>query len=222
MIDFTLLRANRNSKGQVVTSVEVAGLEQTWTYTDIRSAFVLSPTPYYLILGELAPDKYDDKRVQRNPYYLLDEFESGNLSLNDFFSRLTDSLTLLCCNDIYCADPWVRGKDEADLFYAYRDTMGGLTNLRLIGAPFSDNFRIGISQLMDTINGGLVQIPKTSLVWENLETFRKKDAFREPSPEKTFYRLRCLAFGICGFLKFRPGPALDMEALKRAMEGKMM
>lgn len=208
MIDFTLLRGSRTEKGAVVLEVETGGVAQKWIYRDTRGAFVWEPIPYYVILGELAPSNFDAPNDKRGPFYILDEHESSSLSLNDFFSRFTDSLSLLCTNDIY-GD--LKKKEYSDLFYSYQDKMR--LNLSLIAAPFFDNFRIAMSQTQDTINDGLLRIPKGSLVWNQLEIFNPSDI--ENEPERRFHRLRALAFGICGFLKFKPVPILTVGSIAR-------
>jgi hypothetical protein len=196
MIDFKLVKGSRNDKGVVTLEVEVGGVSQVWKYIDTRGSLVWGPTPYCLILGELKPDRFDAMPEKRGPFYLLDEYESDSLSFEDFFSRFTDSLGLLCADDIY-AD--LKEKDYVDIFYSYRDRMR-LNHLSLTQAPFSEDFRAGMSQLLDAVNMGLIRIPETSLVWNQLQTFNPKDIAE--NPEKKFHRLRALAFGVCAYLKY--------------------
>jgi hypothetical protein len=180
----------------VVLEVDVGGASQTWRYVDTRGAFVWEPVPYYLILGELKPDRFDPLPEKRGPFYVLDEFESNSLSFNNFFSNFTDSLSLLCGDDIYTD---LKKKEYVDIFYSYRDKMR-LNHLSIIQAPFSEDFRAGMAQVMDAINEGFLRISKNTLLWNQLEIFNPKDIGDDP--EKRFYRLRTLAFGICAYLKY--------------------
>ncbi len=207
MIDFTLKKKGVRVKRGIKLEVESGGKAQEWVYSDITAGLVLEPCPYYTILGELAPDKNDAPTDIRGPFYLLAEGEDRTRSFEDFYHRMTDDFYQLDVKRIYFDDPIIKKKELADHFYSWIDKVG-LKHLGLVRSPFCDDFPSLMRSLLDCINNRLIQIPKNTLCFDDLEKFHERDLDAES--EKSFYRLRALAFNICGFLKFYQRPLLDM------------
>ena len=184
MLETQTLKSNRLATGRIKCEIAYAGQVDELVFYDIRGAFVWEPVPYFLILGEEAIDELYFDQSARGVLRILGEYENSTLSLNDFLNRLTDSLSLHSATIIYSD---LRKKEYSDLFYEYQDKLK-LNHLSLIGAPFCENFRLGMSITQDWIDQGLVRIPKTSLVWNQLETLHPGDI--ENDPEKRFPFIR--------------------------------
>ena len=172
----------------------------------IRFALVW-PTPtspgYFIGAGEEAYDeKYYAPADGRGIIKVLAEYEHKDLSLDSFFSVLTDQMISNLAECCYCD---VKQKESNNDFrsslYNYLDRKN-LRNISIEKAPFDDFvLRVGIVTSWDE-RGSLV-IEKNTPLYSELKGISRAD-LSDPNVEAKFFRLNCLSYLLSGFEKYKP------------------
>ncbi len=161
--------------------------------------------PYYCILGEewLNITRFQGNEKVRGRIKLLGEYENDiNRPMSSLYERLTDDTTLCHCPTVY-------GITEGDQSYDYKGFPDELkdfirekgVDLSVQQAPFAENPRIGIDQVMDWNTKGLLDFPEESLLRQQLRSLNPEDT---KDFQKRLNAVNALRFVLCSFWKYRP------------------
>lgn len=160
---------------------------------------------YYIILGmEMRGGDYVSYGA--SPLFLLCEREVSDLSLETLFRQLGDDCTVTCCQDIY-AQTGESFVEYADSFYEYERHKSVYAGL--CPAYFPDNFDLGVSLIRDHIDRRLLELPKESILVEQLGQIRREDL--KDNPDKRFYAINALRYAVATF--FRDPPVVTQATL---------
>jgi len=108
---------------------------------------------YYCIVGEeyVPESRYEGQVSQRGKLHLICEYAAPDiyLSLSGFFSRLTDDVSHLLCNDFYGITETYKGEDYQGYVEALqKSTYGNKVSVSLQEAPWVEKADIGILHVM--------------------------------------------------------------------------
>jgi hypothetical protein len=141
-----------------------------------------------------------------SPLLLLCERQVDDLSLETLFRQLGDDCTVTCCQDIY-GQTEESFAEYTDAFYEYEraKSMYGT----LCPAHFPDNFDLGVSLIRDHSDKRLLELPKESILVEQLGQIRREDL--KDNPDKRFYAINALRHAVAAF--FRDPPVVTQATL---------
>jgi len=203
-----LLKTERLPNGKFKRLVKVpwsVDPEET-KFFSIRFALVwpTAKSPgYFCAAGEEAYDeRYYAPADNRGVIQVLTEYEHQGLSLDSFFSELTDQMISNLAESCY-ADLKDREKLTNDGFkgalYDYLDRKR-LRNISVEKVPFDDfTLRLGIVKSWD--ERGNLSIEKNTPLYSELQGISRAD-LADPDVESKFFRLNCLSYLLSGFEKY--------------------
>ena len=160
---------------------------------------------YFCIVGEeyVPESRYEGQATKRGKLRLISEYAAPDiyLSLSGFFSRLTDDVSYLLCNNFYGITEIYRGEDyhgyiEALQSYTHENT----ASVNLQEAPWAEKPDVGILHIMTWLKKGLLDIPIDSIVYEQMKQLQPSDL----KQIETLQAVNAFRFVISAFEKNRP------------------
>lgn len=189
---------------------------ETFRYSSIKVGAVWPNDPYpayYVILAEehVPTPYYEGEKPKRGRLLVLSEFQTSNLDLSVFNSKLTDDLTLFHCDRIFTnTDEQYLSYEEGFKFYQNQHKiMFG----RIEQAPYADNFRLAVSLIKEWKKSGTLIVPKGTVIREQFSQL-EPDELPE-SPEEVYYAIQGLGYAVAAFFKF--GPSVSMSKIYQAI-----
>lgn len=211
-----VMKARKEKDGSIIHEMSRQYAPEVIRYKDIRGGISWAITSsngnsphYYCMLGQLWTEggRFEGEKPQRGKVILLTEYRAASLlSRADFLRNLTDYSKGLYCDTYYTTDvDLTQGEINPDVA-AFRQYVSE-NNIKnphpiLKQAPFPEKFRFGIEEISTWREQGKIDIPKDSIVYEQLTTIQESDL--EKSPETKFYAINALRYVVCAFLKYPP------------------
>lgn len=160
---------------------------------------------YFCIAGEeyVPESRYEGQATKRGKLHLICEYEAPDiyLSLSGFFSRLTDDVSYLLCNDFYGITETYRGED----FCGYVEALQACTyenkvSLSLYEAPWAEKPDIGVLHIMNWQKKGLLEIPPDSTLYHQMKQLKPEDLKQIDA----LNAVNAFRFVVSAFEKYRP------------------
>ena len=161
---------------------------------------------YYCIVGEeyVPASRYEGQSALRGKLHLICEYDAPDiyLSLSGFFSRLTDDVTHLLCNDFYGVTENYRGENYQGYVEALQNnTYENKVAVSLQEAPWAEKPDLGIQHIMTWQKKGLLDIPTDSTLYGQIKQLQPEDL----KQIETLQAVNAFRFVISAFEKYRPG-----------------
>ncbi len=143
-------------------------------------------------------DFADDSR--RGKMHILADLDLKGAGLETAFQKITDAVALTACDFVYA--------DASDEFLDFVRAYEGFCRKknfalgRLEEAPFCHAFGVGTRMIQDLLTTGRLEIPKDSLVHQELSNISLAEM--EGTPEKQFPAINALRFAVGALKKFKP------------------
>jgi len=154
---------------------------------------------YFCILGEEFTENDYGKEGTKRKIHLLSENEVDVISLDRFFSKLTDATKLFLCESLY-ADIDAENEGYVLAFQKFDESN------KVVGsfypAPYSELFFLGVSIIKDWLNDGTLKVPTGSIIHEQLKGMTAID-LRESSQTK-FHAVNGLRHAVTALYKHSP------------------
>jgi hypothetical protein len=172
---------------------------------------------YYCIVGEeyVPQPRYEGQVSQRGKLHLICEYAAPDiyLSLSGLFSRLTDDVSDLLCNDFYGITETYKGEDYQGYVEALQNsTYENKVSVNLQEAPWAEKPDIGILHIMTWPKKGLLDIVTDSTLYEQIKQLQPVDLKQiEALQAVNAFRFVISAFekqrpsGLSGFIPVRTG-----------------
>jgi hypothetical protein len=160
---------------------------------------------YYCIVGEehVPESQYEGQASQRGKLRLICEYAAPDiyLSLSGFFSRLTDDVSHLLCNDFYGITETYKGEDYQGYVEALqKSTYGNKVSVSLREAPWAEKADIGILHIMTWQKKGLLDISTDSTLYEQIKQLQPVDL----KQIEALQAINAFRFVVSAFEKYRP------------------
>jgi hypothetical protein len=160
---------------------------------------------YYCIVGEeyVPASRYEGQSALRGKLHLICEYDAPDiyLSLSVFFSRLTDDITHLLCNDFYGITETYKGEDYQGYVEALQNsTYANKVSVSLQEAPWAEKPDLGIQHIMTWQKKGLLDIPTDSILYDQIKQLQPGDL----KQIETLQAVNAFRFVISAFEKYRP------------------
>jgi hypothetical protein len=160
---------------------------------------------YYCIVGEEhVPElRFEGQPTPRGKLRFICEYAAPDiyLSLSGFFSRLTDDVTLLLCNDFFGVTESYKGEDFSGYVEAMQNsTYENKVSVNLQEAPWAEKQDIGLLHVMNWQKKCLLDIPADSILYEQIKQLQPEDL----KQIETLQAVNAFRFVISAFEKNRP------------------
>lgn len=206
MIFTNALNSVQNDRGVITCRVVTDGKESETQYAQIAAGLhwpEKGSPGFNVILGEPFNPYKDSGEYVRGPLVLLAEAEYQE-ALPSMFSKLFDEMGQLGCTDIYCDYQSIGRREFAEAFWGFKSqNEQGKGSLCL--PPFPENFAVGFHEIRHQIETGLLEIPKESICFQQLQQITFDD-LRDPMVHAKFYALDALRFAAGGMMNRTPKP----------------
>jgi hypothetical protein len=144
----------------------------------------------YLLLGQ-------STRKNTMGDYMLHLLKEGQESIpSKLFEQMTNDLGVFFGEEIY-SDVSERFKSYVLAFDTFRKQDRRRQRLYLKSAPFYQDFSHGIFTIRGRVKENSLQIPKNSIVYEQLKSITTEDLKKEP--EERFFAINALRFAVGAF-----------------------
>ena len=206
MKSYNVVKTETTKRGVIVHEVDSGDGElKSYHYAAIRGGLSWgsgeSPA-FFMILGEEFVDKtrFEGQVPPRGKLKVFTERQIPSPFLDKLFSALTDDCALFGCGYVY-ADLSDEHEESGKLFMEYVSEKKA-RYVSLEDAPFVNNFPLGVSLINRWLSEALLDLPKESLVRDQLKKLTKQD-FGD-SPEQRFFAVNALRFVLGSFYKCPP------------------
>ena len=153
---------------------------------------VTSPA-YYCLVGQLS----DGLASGKYPLRFLKEGES--LSIGDLLQNHFDEMGIYSCWEVFSEVPRSIVEDNRSYIAAFASIKRerNLQTIKLLPAPFYQNYLHGVSLIKEWVQGEALYIPKETILHEQLRTI-KVDSLQQ-NPENSFYAINALRYVVGAF-----------------------
>lgn len=207
MIFTNVLNSARNDRGVITCRVLGADRESETKHAQVAAGLhwpEKGSAGFNVILGEVFNPYKENGEYVRGPLVLLAEAEYQE-SLPTMFSKLSDEMRRLCCADIYCDHQSAGRREFAEAFWDFKHQNDQAQRLSLSIPPFPENFGVGFHGIRHQIETGLLEIPRDSICFQQLQQITFDD-LRELEVHTKFYALDALRFAVGGMMNRTPKP----------------
>lgn len=207
MILTNVLSSAQNDRGVVTCRVLGADQESETKYAQVAAGLhwpEKGSPGFCVILGEVFNPYKESGEYVRGPLVLLAESEYQE-SLPAMFSKLSDEMRWLCCADIFCDHQSAGRREFAEAFWDFRQQNDQARRLSLSIPPFPENFGVGFHGIRHQIETGLLEIPRDSICFQQLQQINFDD-LRELEVHTKFYALNALRYAAGGMMDRTPKP----------------
>ncbi|WP_321493951.1 hypothetical protein [uncultured Desulfobacter sp.] len=206
MIFGTILNSKQDDRGIITHQVLKDSKESKNNYAQVAAGLhwpEKGSPGFSVILGEIFNPYKDSGEYVRGPLVLLAETEYQE-SLSTMFSKLSDELGHIGCTDIFCDSQSTGRREFAEAFWDFKHQ-----NIQVKGSlcmpPFPENFGVGFHEIRHQIETGLLEIPKESICFQQLQKIIFDD-LRDPMVHAKFPALEALRFAAGGIMNRTPKP----------------
>jgi len=192
------------------------GKTKTIAYNAIRAGLswptAENPKSYYCILGDQTRGtQFQGVAQPQAKLKFLEEKEINSLFLDELFQSLTDACALFGCSTIY-TDLSDDFQDNADFFHEWafkKEIQYG----HLEVAAFLRNFPLGLSIIRDWQKNGYLEIPKDSIVRNQLKPITSSDL--GPELERMSHAINGVRYCTASFFKYQPSSLVGWTPNRR-------
>lgn len=165
-------------------------------YQSVRGAcsFPGESAGSFVILGMEMDDKLE---TAPPPLVLLDEGLIEGISVDAFWSQVTDAVVAACASPLYLD---LEDEPAMSAFYDFKSRNN--VNVDIAQAPWVDRFRLGLGTCMDWLKEGRLDLHKDSLTRKELRSVERESL--TDKPEQRFPLVNALRHCLSGFRKYAP------------------
>ena len=206
MIFNNILNSKQNDRGVITCRVLDAEKESETKYAQVAAGLHWPEKGlpgFSVILGEVFNPYKDSGEYVRGPLVLLAETEYRE-SLPTMFSKLSDEMGRMNCTDIFCDDRSTGRREFSEAFWNFKHQNEQVKG-SLCMPPFPENFGVGFHEVRHQIEIGLLEIPKNSICFQQLQQITFDD-LRDPGVHAKFPALDALRFAAGGMMNRTPKP----------------